>query len=236
MTIAGSLTYSRLALTPASPVDSERLKILRNGAKMVFPLDEALGLDALPYKMTVWTMLEISHWAKETGSFDAAQKALERNTPIRVDAETVRSVVNKVGDVVFKNNLLEAERIYGVLQSGKLQFPDDKEDNILYLEVDEAMIHTRLRDDIGCLWKENKLGMAFSNKYFTYWYNTKGEKVHKIGLREYTAYLGDVNIFKKFMFSLAIRNGYGYHKLTILLSDGATWIRNMHDELFPDSQ
>jgi hypothetical protein len=129
MTIVGGLTYSRYALTPASATDLDRLKIMKNGAKMVFPLDEALGLDVLPYKMTVRTMLEIAYWATETCSFDAAQRAIERNTQIRVNAETIRAVVNTVGGVVFNNDVLKAERVYGDLQCGQLQFPEAKINN-----------------------------------------------------------------------------------------------------------
>jgi hypothetical protein len=32
------------------------------------------------------------------------------------------------------------------------------------------------------------------------------------------------------------RSGYGHYKETVILSDGATWIRNMAEELFPDAQ
>lgn len=42
--------------------------------------------------------------------------------------------------------------------------------------------------------------------------------------------------FKRFMFSLAVRNGYGKYKETVLIGDGATWIRSMKEELFPDAQ
>jgi hypothetical protein len=38
------------------------------------------------------------------------------------------------------------------------------------------------------------------------------------------------------MWSLAFRNGYGIYSQTILLSDGASWIRNMKEEIFPDAQ
>jgi hypothetical protein len=38
------------------------------------------------------------------------------------------------------------------------------------------------------------------------------------------------------MFSLAVRNGYGKYKETVLIGDGATWIRSMKEELFPDAQ
>lgn len=59
---------------------------------------------------------------------------------------------------------------------------------------------------------------------------------HNIGKREYTAYLGPAEIFKKYLLAVALRNGYGDYEETVLLSDGATWIRNMKEELFCDAQ
>jgi hypothetical protein len=44
-----------------------------------------------------------------------------------------------------------------------------------------------------------------------------------------------VEEFKKHLFACALRNGYGTYGETVLLSDGATWIRNMKEELFPDA-
>jgi hypothetical protein len=38
------------------------------------------------------------------------------------------------------------------------------------------------------------------------------------------------------MLACTFRNGYGQFKETVVLSDGATWIHNMVDELFPDAQ
>jgi thermostable 8-oxoguanine DNA glycosylase len=38
------------------------------------------------------------------------------------------------------------------------------------------------------------------------------------------------------MLALALRNGYGHYRKTILLSNGATWIRNMKEVIFPDTQ
>ena len=35
---------------------------------------------------------------------------------------------------------------------------------------------------------------------------------------------------------MAQHNGYGKFKNTVLISDGATWIRNLKEELFPDAQ
>jgi hypothetical protein len=65
-------------------------------------------------------------------------------------------------------------------------------------------------------------------------------KTYKILLhplkREYVAYVGSVSEFKKHIFSCAVKNGYGMYEKTVMISDGATWIRNMREELFPDAQ
>ena len=54
--------------------------------------------------------------------------------------------------------------------------------------------------------------------------------------REYISYIGSVAEFKKHFFALALRNGYERYSETVILSDGATWIRSVKDELFPDAQ
>ena len=41
--------------------------------------------------------------------------------------------------------------------------------------------------------------------------------------------------FKKYLFACAVRNGYGDYEKTVVLSDGAAWIRNMCEEMFPDA-
>jgi hypothetical protein len=65
--------------------------------------------------------------------------------------------------------------------------------------------------------------------------NKKGESTSKVLKKEYTSYVGSVHEFKKHLFSCAIRNGYGEYEETVILSDGATWIKNIGDELFPDA-
>ena len=54
--------------------------------------------------------------------------------------------------------------------------------------------------------------------------------------KEYISYIGAAEEFKKHLLACALRNGYGQFKEAVVLSDGATWIRNMIQELFPDAQ
>jgi hypothetical protein len=77
--------------------------------------------------------------------------------------------------------------------------------------------------------------MVFSSDNIRKSVNKKGEIVGKIEKKEYTSYIGKAQEFKKYLFACAVKNGYGEYKETILLSDGATWIRTIGEELFPDA-
>ncbi|MDR1166706.1 MAG: hypothetical protein LBO66_12725 [Deltaproteobacteria bacterium] len=232
----GPLTFSRLALLPSSQEDAQKLKEAGYG-KIIFPLDEALGIVNLPFKMTVSTMLEVAYWAQSSSSYELAAKQIKHARGLDTNIERIRSVTNTVGQIVFDNDVREAEKALEILDSGNLIFKESDNNHILYLETDGAMVHTRQENVQGSTWKENKLGVAFSSEHFSYYYDKKTQKKRpRTGKREYRAYVGDVENFKKHFFALAIRNGYGSFQKTILLGDGATWIRNMRDELFPDAQ
>jgi hypothetical protein len=258
MTLFGPVRYERTALIGSTPNDEKRLFGL-TGEKMLFPLDMALGTDKLPFKLSVGAMLEIGHWVQEVPSYQAATRAIWRNTNIETKEDTVRIVANHIGSMVFEAEKAKAEEVWTKLKQGRIRFPDwaDKKNSVLYIEVDGAMIHTRKpkNEDKSVLqaealpqpeldpdskekksvWMENKLGMIFNSNDFFYWTDKHGERHHEIGAREYVAYLGSAEEFKKFLFAAAIRNNYGYFKHTVLISDGAQWIKNMKDEIFYDA-
>jgi hypothetical protein len=107
----------------------------------------------------------------------------------------------------------------------------------LYIEVDGAALNTRNKDEIGSSWRENKLGIVFSSDNIYTWINRRtGEKQRQILKREYVSYVGGVQEFKKHLLSCALKNGYGEYEKTVMISDGAAWIRNMREELFPDAR
>ncbi|MDR1297674.1 MAG: hypothetical protein LBO05_09965 [Deltaproteobacteria bacterium] len=104
--------------------------------------------------------------------------------------------------------------------------PNHKLAHALYLEVDGAMPRTGdTASGHGSLWRENKLGMAFSTDNFLRWIDKHGVPQHRILKKEFISLIGTNEDFKLPFYSLAIRNGYDIYKNTVLLSDGATWIR-----------
>ena len=198
----------------------------------VVPMDIALGIDVLPFKMTREMMCEVSFWAQNQASFKAAEEIIFKVHGVMLGASTIRKIAEYVGKIVFEQDTEEANKTFDMMSAIEYS---RKKTGILYVQMDGATLNTRTRDKEGSSWRENKLGMVYSSDNVKTTVNKKGESVGKILKKEYTSYVGSVNEFKKYLFACAIRNGYGQYETTIVLSDGATWIRNMCEELFPDA-
>lgn len=234
LTTQGKIRYSRYVLRPSDEENREKLWSAA-GKRAVVPLDEALGTDNLPFKISIPMMIEISYWAAKFNSYQAAEDFFRRAMNIGIGDDSIRKVVNYIGDIVFRNDCRLAESAYDELMSGQLQFPKDKK-GVLYIQTDGAALNTRTPDENNSTWRENKLGIAFSSDDIHWWKGQNGDRKHQILNREYISFIGSVQEFKKHFLALALRNGYGQYKDTVLISDGATWIRNIREELFPDAQ
>ncbi|MDR2461201.1 MAG: hypothetical protein LBE38_10580 [Deltaproteobacteria bacterium] len=242
MTTIGSVSYQRMALRPSFKEDKRLL--LENGIDgYIFPLDDVLGLSRLPYKLTIEAMLTVAKEASQCESYEEAERVLKDLTLIRTNDDTIRAVTNCIGGLVHDQDLRRADKYWNLFNTAKLVFPETKKNYTLYLQCDGAMIATRpektnadeSEEKKRVLWKENKLGMAFSSDNIRYWTDIHGKIKHSIDKREYTGLIGNCELFSKMMLSLAIRNGYGLYKNTILISDGATWIRKMKETYFYDA-
>ena len=234
VTTHGSVTFSRYHLKPQDLESKEKL-INIAGLKSVVPLDCYLGLAGLPFKITPCAMLKIAFWAQNQLSYQRAEEAIYEIIKIKINDDTIRAVTDFVGNFVFEHDCRRAEKAINMLNSGKLDFSKNL-DGVLYIQTDGAALNTRSQDETGSTWRENKLGEVFSSENIRYWHDHNGKRQHQILEKEYISYIGSASEFKKHLFALALRNGYGSYKETVILSDGATWIRNTVEELFPDGQ
>lgn len=98
-----------------------------------------------------------------------------------------------------------------------------KEDEVLYAQVDGSMILTREEG-----WSEVKAGRLFKSSDCLH----AKEKPGWISHSQYTAHLGSHKEFTKTMDSLIDQYGNLGHRL-VLISDGATWIKNWIEDAFP---
>ena len=231
LTIKGELEITRTVLRPKDKESQEKLLALEK-MKSIIPLDSLLRIDDLPFKMTREMMCEVAFWGQNQSSYKSASEVIAKVHGISISSEMVRQVTDYVGNIIFKKDESESNSAYEKLL--EMKHTNTKE-GVFYIQTDGAAINTRIEDEDGSTWRENKLGMVFSSDNIRKSVNKKGESTSKILKKEYTSYVGSVQEFKKHLFSCAIRNGYGIYKETVILSDGAKWIRNMGEELFPDA-
>jgi hypothetical protein len=236
MTVNGKLSLSRYSLKPANPESKKRL-LETEGLKRIVPFDIYIGADKLPFKMTVGAMLTTAYWAQNQMSYRRASDAISSVSKIETNPETVRLVAEHVGRVVFDEDVRTAFHLRDKFANGGAEFGGEgSKDGVVYVQTDGAALNTRSKDADGSTWRENKLGLVFSSDNIRYWTDVKGNRQHRILKREYVSYVGGIDVFKWLLLSCAVRNGYGKYKKIIVLGDGATWIRNMVAELYPDAQ
>ncbi|MBR4741351.1 MAG: UPF0236 family protein, partial [Desulfovibrio sp.] len=237
LTTNGVIAYDRTVLIPADKRSAEKLKELEGeNACSVVPLDMYLGIDRLPFKVSEPLMEEICFFAIRSSSYQDAEDEIRRIYDLHISDDTVRKIVNWAGKIVFDADCRDADERMLKLENGDFEMPRDL-DGVLYLETDGAALPTRLKNEDGSVWRENKLGIAFTSDTLIKWRSRKdGQMRCRIGRREYISFIGAAEDFRRHFFALAVRNGYGRYRETVLISDGATWIRNLKEMMFPDAQ
>jgi len=156
---------------------------------------------------------------------------MKRALEIDIDEETIRQVTEKIGAQVFEEDSKRAQKILDNLHKIDILEEKDKKEKILYIMMDGAAVNTRIEDPNGSTWRENKTVMAFTDKDMI----KRKDGSNIIVTKEYAAYIGSAENFRKYVIDLAVRAGYGEIKTVVIIGDGAAWIRNLCQDLFPDS-
>lgn len=196
---------------------------------MIVPLDEYLGIDKLPFKISVRAMIEIAFWGQNQPSFQKASEIIKRVHNIDLSYVTVMNVTKYIGKVVFDHNYKQALKIWN--NRANLKMEENQKKGTLYIQVDGAAVNTRIEDENGSTWKENKLGIFFADSDM---YKRKN-KSNIINHKEFVSFIGNVETFRILVFAKAVELKYWEYENIVFISDGATWIRNMITELFPEA-
>ena len=231
VTTNGILTIRRTILRPNDENSMAKLLEIED-VKCIAPMDVVLKIADLPFKATREMMCEVAFWGQNQSSYKAASSVIKKVYRVAMSSETVRAITDYVGRIVFEEDTKEAEDSY---RNASTIYRSSVKDGVLYIQIDGAAVNTRTKNSEGSTWRENKLGVVFSSDNVIRGVNKKGKTESRILKKEYTSYIGSVQQFKKHLFACAMRNGYGEYKETVVLSDGAVWIKNMVDELFPDA-
>lgn len=237
-TVHGKLTYTRNVFVVKNP--KVYLRIYANGKKDIVPLDNFLGVGTSPFKMSINTMLLCSYVAKESNSYKHAEEQLKNYMGLSIDSDTIRRVMNTIGEIQFDINIDEAEEIDKMRKAGTLPKKDVVKD-ITYIMPDGSYVWTILskmqgmKDQLEALfgYKEVKLAVIFKESDIVRGISKHGKKTHKITHYIVVPYLGEVDQFKKLVFASAYQNGYTQSEDIVIIGDGADWINDLEKTYFP---
>lgn len=184
LTLEGEVAYFRTVYVPASGRSSELL-LSKYGLKAVVPLDMALGIDRLPFKISPQMMLDIARRAINASSYEELQRTYALDWHIDISDDQIRRVTNYIGQMVYEDDCAKRDVAMLHLQwlNTTLIHTSPVNNHVLYIEMDGAMFNTRKQEN-NSTWKENKLGLVFSSKDLKTYRTRKGEEIRRIGKRE----------------------------------------------------
>ena len=129
-------------------------------SREILPLDEYLQITGLPFKMSPEMMAETAFFGVHESSFASAEQMMRKYLPCQISDTLIREVTEYVGRNVFEEDTRRACPI----EQNPDKIPDKPaKKGILYIMVDGATINTRLKDEHGSSWRENKLALVFSS-------------------------------------------------------------------------
>ena len=178
--LTGKITIYRTTLQIVGDIDLENYDLK---SRLIVPLDEYLGIDKLPFKVSIRAMIEIAFWGQNQSSFKRAKEIIRRIYNIEVCTNNVLKITEFIGKIVFDYNYDKAIKIWDNRTNIDINCINKK--GTIYIQADGAAVNTRVEDENGSTWKENKLGILFSESDL---YKRKN-KANLILHKEYVAYV-----------------------------------------------
>ena len=189
----------------------------------------ALGIDQLPFKITVEMMIDIARRAINAHSYEELQQAYAHDWGIAICDDQIRYVVNELGRIVHNNDTAIKDAAMSYFNQGTaFPLPIDRRKGVMYIEMDGAMFNTRHESD-GTTWRENKLGAVFRSLDIVYRKTKTGREAHRIMEREFISYAGDADTFKEHLYAVALKHGLEHATEVVIISDGAKWIKGFRE-------
>ena len=193
------------------------------------PFDRILEIEVLAHRMTKKFMMEVAFFGQNQNSFKDASNMIKRTMNMDISKETIRNVAEAIGKQIHHADEMKAQ--HTIENISEIEIFDNPKKETLYIMIDGAAVNTRVQDENGSTWRENKTVMVFTDKNMI----KKKNGSHIIVAKEYMALIGTAEEFKKFVLDASVRAGYGKVENVVIIADGATWIRNLCNEIFPDS-
>jgi len=206
-------------LIGAVQVDRVRLRCQGCGED-IYPLDEAMGL-ADGEGMTLGVR-ERALWAAVEVSYEKTSQFLSKFTGLEVSRKKVHQMAVEEGGRIEQ---LEEDGRCFVFEEGRQIEAAEKVPEVLYIQVDG----TGVNDRASRQWMECKVGASFSERV-----RVSKDRVCLMDKRSYASIEGAEAFGEKF-FLECIKQGVLKAKKVFFIADGASWIRTLKDNYFPEA-
>lgn len=241
----GRVSFSRTILIPADAASAALLRGLQeeerkgadaagtNAGRSIFPMDLALGIAAIPFKMTPRFLCETARCAVLADSYGHAANLVEDRFQVSLSAVQVERVADYVGSYVWREQeqrALEAKKLENERTDGRKR--RRRREDVLYLQLESVKVFLRSTAGEEGGWKELKHAVAFHSSDI-HRYETKGETCYRVLSKEAVGYLGTAEGFKYHLLALAKRHDADLCTDVVILSDGSSWSNKIARELFP---
>lgn len=180
------------------------------------------------HKITKGLAEEIAFTAQKDSSFKEASETIKRYLDIDISTTQIATISEEIGKLLFEKDVEYASEVFDKsnVDENRNKVIDIHNNSNLYVLADGSMVSLIGKNN----WKEMKLGMVFNENNVLINKNNM-----EINQKEYVAYLGSKEPFSKQLFAAALRAGYNSTRKVIALGDGAPWIWDMYEKLFPGS-
>jgi hypothetical protein len=185
-----------------------------------YPLDQAMGLGS-GERMTLGVRERLL-WAAVEVSYEKTHQFLEKFTGLEVSRNRIHEVAVEEGRRIEQ---WEEERRGSVFEGGKEMGGEEKAPEVLYIQVDGTAVNDRASGE----WMECKVGASFSQRV-----KVSRDRVWLMDKRSYASIEGSEAFGEKF-FLECVRQGVLKAKEVFLMGDGASWIRTLKENYFPEA-
>ena len=155
-------------------------------------------------------------------SFNDAERILKDFNLVSITSPQIRKITEYIGLKIHDDIKEKSENTYDNIVELADKEVEIKKGYTMVIEFDGSMIRKLL--ETGTEWKELKLGVILVK-------NAKAKVIR----RGYISYFGEAEVFKKFLFQLAVDMNYLEMENIQVIADGAHWIWNICKELFPNA-
>jgi hypothetical protein len=195
-----------------------------NCGEIIYPFDEVLEVGRS--KMSK-RLCKIASLMFVFIPFAHTKKIIKETLNIDISETALLSISGKVGTKLY-NDMEKKSRRPEQVQS-KVETV-----NVMYIQADGAM--TPIVTKGGVEYKENKLGMVFTDDNIVHSKTKKGENRVEIKNKHFVSSIGEgVEKFKKMLYALSKENGLHRAAKKVFICDGASWLSKMKEEYFPDA-